>query len=554
MLNRNRRKPFIVTTVCLLLVGLTACKSEQAAPVKTRDPADLPLETPITIRVPYAYQDIELPEGDVGDDQFLNRYIKEQTGVTIKYSWEASGEEQYVSRLNLAIQSDDLPDAFIVNREQFRQLVKMDKLEDLTDYYTKNTSQLVKKFYDATDGNALREASFDGRLYGLPNVAIEADAPTYLWVRQDWLDKLHLKPPSTIDDIEHIAKQFNEQDPDGNGKADTVGIPVNKEMLFGEKTGVGGLDGVFNSYHAFPKSWIYDAQGQVVYGSTQPEAKMALAKLAMWYKEGVIDEQFVLRKEYFELIDTNRSGILFGPWWTPYWPLSSSVANDTKAEWRVYMAPVDKSGTFVTKTAPITDHYLVIRKGYPHPEAAIKVLNLLTRLERNQEPNQSEVKQLRTTADSMSLQLRNYYPFDLLLDYPDAIEKRYDQLLLAVNGSLNAESLDTETKSLYDSMMLEMEQPRKSIEAWSSSQAYLYGGEVSKATKVQTKSLFYDTTQSMEKYWDELQQLEYDTYLRIITGELPIEAFDAFVQEWESRGGSIIAKEVSEAVTTGNNS
>ncbi|MNG29203.1 hypothetical protein D3C84_1145920 [compost metagenome] len=76
---------------------------------------------------------------------------------------------------------------------------------------------------------------------------------------------------------------------------------------------------------------------------------------------------------------------------------------------------------------------------------------------------------------------------------------------------------------------------------------------MSKASKVKTQSLFYDTTQSMEKYWDELQQLESETYLRIITGELPIGAFDDVVKEWESKGGSIITKEVSEAVTMGNN-
>ena len=40
-------------------------------------------------------------------------------------------------------------------------------------------------------------------------------------IRQDWLDKLGLKAPTTIDEFEEVIRAFTEDDPDGNGQKDT---------------------------------------------------------------------------------------------------------------------------------------------------------------------------------------------------------------------------------------------------------------------------------------------------------------------------------------------
>ncbi|MDQ0111282.1 extracellular solute-binding protein [Paenibacillus harenae] len=553
-MTKDDRMRRLINRILLLTSGFglllaTACQNnEPTSTANDQMEAELPFHPPVTLRIAYSYSDIELPEGDNSDNNFLTRYIEEQTGVAIKYDWEAGGEDNYKSMLNLAIRSNDLPDAFIVNREQFRVLKNQQLIEDLTDIYPRYASPLVKEIYDSTGGQALREASVDGKLYALPNVAIEADAPSYVWIRQDWLEKLKLQPPNTLQDMERIVRAFIKGDPDGNGKNDTTGIPVERTLVYGEKTGVHGLNGVFAAYHSFPKSWIYDGLGNVVYGSIQPEAKAALAKLSEWYKEGIIDSQFVLRKEINDLVTNNNAGVVFAPWWGPYWPLISSVSNDTKAEWRVYLAPTDAEGMFVTKTAPLTDRYLVVRKGYAYPEAALKVLNLLTKLERNQVPNWKAGEQLRTIAEQQGAHLRNYYPFDLLLDYPDAVVKRHDQLILALNREIELDSLDTETRTLYDNLLMEIEHPRKNLEAWSSSQAYLLGGAVSKKPMIKVESLFYDTTPSMEKKWAALQKLENETYLKILTGELPVDAFDSFAQTWSNQGGNQITQEVGEEV------
>lgn len=534
-------------TVASAALLLSACDGGNSAD-RPAETALAPFDPPVTLSIAYSYSDIVLPEGDMRDNHFLTRYLEGQTGVVVKYDWEAGGEEQYKSKLDLAIRSNDLPDAFIANREQFLTLAERGMIEDITGYYEPYASELVKSIYDATGGKALKEASVDGKLYAMPNVAIEADAPTYVWVRQDWLDKLKLQPPRSLDDIARIARAFVEEDPDGNNKDDTIGIPVDNQLVFGEKTGIYGLNGIFSAFHAYPKRWIRGATGDIVYGSVAPEAKQALELLAEWYKANVLDPDFVLRKDITEVVADNRTGIVFGPWWAPYWPLSQSVAKDTKAEWRVFAAPVDASGTFVTNDSPVTDRFLVVRQGYPYPEAAIKVLNVLTRLERNVDPNAEEADKIRATATQLGTQLRSYYPFDLLLDYPDAIEQRHDLLVKALKGGVDPKTLDPDSKTLYEDALLEQEAPRKNMEAWSASQAYLLGGAVSKLPMVRMEGVFYGTTPSMDKSWTALQQLEHDTYLKIITGELPIDAFDDFVARWKTEGGDRITEEVAAAV------
>src|SRR5699024_5454331 len=115
--------------------------------------------------------------------------------------------------------------------------------------------------------------------------------------RQDWLDNLGLEPPQTIEDFKEIAKAFVEEDPDGNGEDDTIGLagPDTSNKLYAnflESTNnLYGFDGVFSALHAYPGYWLEDDDGQPVYGSTLPETKEALSVLRDMYSEGSIDPE-----------------------------------------------------------------------------------------------------------------------------------------------------------------------------------------------------------------------------------------------------------------------
>jgi putative aldouronate transport system substrate-binding protein len=522
----------------------------QGAPDKSEDsPAYRKFKDPVTLHIGFRIPDNKLPPGDSNDNNPVSRYFEKLTNIHVIHSWEAKGDDAFRQKVDLAIASGDLPDAMVVDGNQLRTLVKNGMIQELTDTYTVYASDLVRSIYDSTQGLALKDATFGGKLYGLPNVALEADSPSLLWVRQDWLEKLHLDPPKTMDDIERIAQAFVTLDPSGNGKNDTVGITGFKGIVYGQKPYQNGFDAIFNFYYAFPKNWIKDNDGNVVYGSITPQNKQALEKLADWYKRGLIDKNFALYNDSEEPIIENKTGLFFGPWWMPYYPLNFAVENDTKAEWRAYAAPMDGAGTYVAHIAPVTDRYLVVKKGYAHPEAAVKLLNAFTRLERNRDPHTAEVAKLNDYMTKSTVQLRNLYPFDLLLDYSNSIEKRYLTVQRALKGDINPSDLDPDAKNIYAKTIAERESPKKNLDDWKVSAANQYGASVIATTRMQkVYSVFYGSTPTMDSRWADLQKLENEAFLKIIIGDQPVSSFDDFVTQWKRLGGDQITKEVAEAV------
>lgn len=533
----------LLINACSLNNSSPSSSDSTLAPLSAEDAAAFGRsESPITIRI-----GLHIPARDINP---VNPYIEKLTNIRIMHPWEAEGEDAYKQKVDLAIASRDLPDAMVVDRTQLRKLMEGDMIQDLTQVFETYGSRLVKDIYDSTSGEALKDATYDGMLYGLPNVAIDTDSPTLLWLRQDWLDKLKLSPPKTLEDVEKISQAFINEDPDGDGKANTGGLPPYRLIVFGQKPGLGGFDSVFHSYGAFPRSWIRDADGKIVYGSITGQNKQALAKLADWYKGGVIDPQFALNKLIQEPIVNNKTGMFFGPWWVPYWPLAGSVALDTQAEWRAYPVPLREDGAFSVHMAPVTDRYLVVRRGYAHPEAAVKILNVLTRLERKQDPNLEEAKKLDDAAIRSGTLLRNFYPFDLLLDYSDSVVKRYESIQAVQDNKKPVQELDAETRTLYDKIMKEREEPKQDMDAWMTALAYESGVSALVSTPlVKSRGVFYGTTPTMETEWSFLERLETAIFQKIIMGELPIEAFDSFVQYWLEAGGATITEEVNNTVS-----
>lgn len=62
--------------------------------------------------------------------------------------------------------------------------------------------------------------------------------------------------------------------------------------------------------------------------------------------------------------------------------------------------------------------------------------------------------------------------------------------------------------------------------------------------------IFPGETEAMGEKWTELQELEKEAYLRIISGEEELDYFDIFVEEWLEQGGAQITQEVREVVSS----
>jgi len=541
----------------------TTAPEEQ--PTATSEAAMMPdpygaYDTTVVMTTVRKYETTEtLPDGDTPENNQYTRYVKDTLNIDTQYIWTASNAD-YDQKINLAIASNDLPDAMVVNLSQLNQMVKADQLADLTEAYKDYASPAVKQMMDSSNGIALNAVTFDGKILAIPALTVPDDGYQLMWIRQDWLDKLNLEVPKTVDDIEKVAQAFVTENPSG-ADGGTIGIlgPQNGGLVHADflqpTNGMWAFDPIFFSYQAYPGFWVKGPDGKATYGSILPETKTALAKLADWYKKGLIDPEMGVRSDSSAPVSAGTVGLYFGEWWNGYWPLPDSVKNNPGANWQAYAVPLDSDGMWNPHQGTPATSFVVVRKGYEHPEAAMKIVNLFNRDE----------SKMDLTVGSLD---------DEVLRLPQAMydegEVTYKAMLDVLNGKAKAEDfadpkydvyklLKDDVKQIgtaklapFDDMNIEYWDTASS--AWSRSYSILVGNgaiynPIGGKDKVNVVfSLTYTPTATITTKWANLKKLEDEVFLKIILGQAPIDSFDQFVTDWKAQGGDELTAEVQAIV------
>lgn len=544
---------------CLVLTG---CNKQQTEKTDTADNIQewktaettpfgrYPEEVVYTLGKMTGMNNSNLPKGDTYEDNGYTRYLKKQLNIQNKDVFEAGENDNYQETVSMTIASRELPDVMVVNdMDMLQLLVDNDLVEDLTQVYEDCTSSRIKDIYNSYGSEILNNVTFDGKLMALPETNID-DGPSLCWLRKDWMDKLGLDAPETVEDVENIVHEFVQKDPGGNGKGETVGLVCDDEL-----TGGCGYsyeyqnDIIFASFGAFPKQWIYNKDGEVVYGSVQNEAKAALGKLRQMYQQGTLDNNFLMRESsnIIELIVSGKCGSFFGPWWSPNNPLMSAMQKNPNAEWQPYLIQTDKDGQTSFASQNPNDKYVVVRKGYKHPEIIMKIVSVLFDDLRYDEEDVREME--RYYQDNVDPTAR---PLAINVDYKDALMRCYDSLKDAIQGRKKLEDLGLLEGAYYISCSKYLDRKKdtsaqKSWEDWAAYASRMTACSVlRKGQTRQVKSLFFGETKTMKSNWWRLEELEKKAYLEIVTGQKPLSYFDEFVKEWNRQGGEKIRGEVAQ--------
>ena len=212
-------------------------------------------------------------------------------------------------------------------------------------------------------------------MYGLPEPNDFADGTSLIYIRQDWLDYMGLKAPTTVDALEALALKFMAGPVDAAGNKATYGIALAKMEVPSNNFVFRGMSQPFNAYF---DTWISDGEGGLKFSDVQPEVKDYLAKMADWYKKGIFDPEFAVKEDskIAEDIGAGRIGIMFAPFWAPLWPLNIAKQNNENAEWMPYPILAKPDGTLKPSAWNSCKRYLVVRAGFEFPEAAVKGNNL----------------------------------------------------------------------------------------------------------------------------------------------------------------------------------
>lgn len=484
-----------------------------------------------------------LPDGETYENNAYTRLLNERLNVQNQDVFEAM-DEQYTDNVTMVIAQNDLPDVMIVeDLDELQYLVDNDMIADLTDSYNNCMSDTIKNIYGSYGRDILDVVTFDGKIMAIPETNI-SDGPNLIWLRKDWMDALGLSAPRTLSDVEEIIRQFKEKDPGHNGAGNTVGLVCDTSLCGGcgyssEYT----LDIIFAAYGAFPKQWIYDGDGNVVYGSVQPEAKEALAHIHELYKEGILDQDFLMRtsSNLIELIVDGQCGSFFGPWWAPNNPLMQAVEQNKDAEWQPYLIATEESGLTSYHTQNPSGKYIVVRKGYEYPEIACKIISVLfDYLRYNDRDNQEIVDYYKENVDPTAR------PFAINVDYNNALQICYGELNHVFAGDKSADDLNVLEYSYYEACESYLKDAENaSAEDWAAYTSRITACKIlndGRTNKVE--SLYFGETETMVTDWWSLENLESDTYLKIVTGESSLDEFDRFVENWYQNGGETITKEV----------
>ncbi|MGO4540673.1 extracellular solute-binding protein [Paenibacillus sp. 2TAB19] len=370
------KKLLSIVTV-LTLVFLAACSGNSAN--KENDSKDSPAPEqsvneagevdyafgayaePVTIHTVRAeYSSAQFPEGDNMASNIWTRAYKERFNIDVVTDWVT---DEYDTKLNLAISSNQLPDVFHVNATQLQQLIEADMILDLTEVFDKYASDRLKSYMEA-DSASYESGKKDGKFYGIPQMHWGfIDQPDYIWIRNDWKEELGLPDPKTMDDIKNIALKFKEA-------KGGYGIAVDQTLDYLNLLAIG--------WGAHPDMWIPGADGKLVYGSVQPEMKDALAAWAEWFKLGIIDPEFPI-KDFSAMnsgVVSGKSGMQpYYQWWG-YNPGVDTVTNQGKdAVFYPYLIPTVDGQVATQSVFFANGAYTVVNKKSKHPEAAIKLLN-----------------------------------------------------------------------------------------------------------------------------------------------------------------------------------
>lgn len=492
-----------------------------------------------------------MPENDTYTDNAYTRYIKSVINVQNVDVFETN-DSQYDTNVSMAISMGSLPDIMVVSsQDEVEQLVEAGLIEDLTESYNNCISDRIRKMYESY-GDSLKDmVTYDGKIMALPETNI-TDGPNLVWLRKDWMDKLGLSEPHTIDDVVNIVKHFISEDPGNNGvdvsgKPNTVGLAVDTYV-----TGECGysseflLDIIFACFGAYPKQWIMNDDGEIVYGSVTDEAKEALSYISSLYNQGVIDNDFLLRTStnICELIENGMCGSFFGPWWAPNNPLANAVSRNPDADWQPYLIATDSDGTTSYHSQNPCYKYVVVRKGYEHPEIAAKMISVMFDKVRFDCTDSEEFK--------------NYYqlnveptarPLSINVDYNNALSICYRNIDAAISGRKNPDSLELLERSFYDACSEYIKNANKTSTQWAAYMSRIKACSLITQDNIKiVDSLYFKTTDTMKSHWWRLKAKEKEAYLKIISGEEDISYFDTFVKEWNEQGGQTITSEVSESM------
>lgn len=376
--------------------GEEKTETQETEALKKAEKPKLPLVEPGKETLTIATMDNWFATKSYNDNLPVYEEFEKLTGV--KIVWEAIPINDYDQVMGTRLASGkNLPDIFVIPWEANADQLGFDgiamPLNQLMDKNAYYLNQLMDKYpvvrsgITAADGNIY---AYPGFGEGFINTAEELESgeltdpganvcPNVSMIRKDWLDKLNLEVPETLDDWYNVLKAFKTQDPNGNGKADE--IPLTATFNVRDIYRFGEAFGLYRSGNAECR-WDVGEDGKVFFKDTTDGFKKTLEFLNKLYVEGLLDPEYATAgyDKTSEKISRDLLGSLSSDWMSNIATYNGNLktAGVEDANWVAVQPIKNPEGKSMITNRWSVWKTAAISKDCKNPELAMKWLDFQT--------------------------------------------------------------------------------------------------------------------------------------------------------------------------------
>jgi putative aldouronate transport system substrate-binding protein len=308
--------------------------------------------------------------------------MNQAMGVDIK--WNSVTSDMLAERKNLLFGTNDLPDAFMGAELSDYELITYGSdgvLIPLNQYINAQTMPNLMKILEQRPGSLAQVTMPDGNIYSLPNweemgfrykdgktYGIGA-IPQFTAINTDWLNKLGLKMPVTIDEFHDVLTAFKTRDPNGNGKADEIPLTFEYEHWCANMTSFFSAFG-FTDYNGDHRALVKD---KVLYNAMREEYRNAIRYFAQWFKEGLIDVEAFSQDDSQYIAKGKAADVIVGSF--VWWEIPEVVGYERASMYSYLDFLSDSSGKLnvnLNEQGTIGHNRFAVTKACKNPELLLK--------------------------------------------------------------------------------------------------------------------------------------------------------------------------------------
>lgn len=486
----------ICIAIAILLLILYMYQDE---PTKAEDELGLPGK--LTVMMP-------LHSAQQRPGETVLQQVETYTKSDLDIRWVPDGI--YASQLSTAMAADTMMMATFVSNIHYplmKNAIRSDQFWEIGPYLRQYPN--LKRLNQHT----LHATSVDGKYYGLFTERPSSRQGVIL--RKDWLDRLGLEEPHSIEALYQVMKAFAKEDPDGNGIEDTVGLVDRGDLVFGAfKT--------LSSYFGTPNNW------GLVDGRLVPEFETDAYRDTMDFMKRLFDERII--NQEFAVTSKNvqrdqfisgRAGVYIGSLEDAKRMEEEARQINPEVRYTLVNDIMGPKGLRVWSISNYSGLFLFSKKAIPTEE---KLHEVLSYFDMSMDPTVSNL--LRHGIEG-----RHYLLEDGKVVVPEAMSHTRDEEVLPLQNLVIAE--------LSNPNLLEVKEAHPLME------------KARRLVQENEKFIVRDPTTALEsKTYDEigltLQDIIDDATYHYILGKMDVAGFEAAIATWYAQGGERIVKEYNE--------